>query len=52
VIVDLARHVGQADIIREGIDGAVGLQADVSNLPDEQDWPAYVAKLTALAERY
>jgi uncharacterized damage-inducible protein DinB len=52
VIVDLARHVGQADIVREGIDGAVGLRVDVSNLPDEQDWPAYVAKLTALAERY
>jgi uncharacterized damage-inducible protein DinB len=52
VIVDLSRHVGQADIIREELDGAVGLQADVSNLPDESDWPAYVAKLTALAERY
>jgi hypothetical protein len=52
VIADLARHVGHADIIREGIDGAVGLQADVSNVPDDQDWPAYVAKLTALADRF
>jgi hypothetical protein len=52
VIVDLSRHVGHADIIREEIDGAVGLQADVSNLPDQQDWSAYVAKLTALAERF
>lgn len=51
VIVDLARHVGQADILREEIDGATGLRAGVSNLPENLDWPAYVAKLTALAER-
>jgi hypothetical protein len=52
VIVDLARHVGHADILREQIDGAAGLRADVSSLPEQADWPAYVAKLTALAERF
>jgi hypothetical protein len=52
VIVDLARHVGHADILREGIDGAVGLREGVSNLPDDPDWPAHVARLTALAGRY
>jgi uncharacterized damage-inducible protein DinB len=52
VIVDLARHVGHADILREGIDGAAGLRPDNSNLPEEQDWPAYVEKLTELAERF
>jgi hypothetical protein len=51
VIVDLARHVGHADILREEIDGAAGLRAGVSNLPEQQDWPAYVAKLTLLAEQ-
>jgi hypothetical protein len=51
VLVDLARHVGHADILRESIDGAAGLLARASNLPD-QDWPAYVAKLTALADRF
>jgi hypothetical protein len=51
-IAELARHVGHADILREQIDGAVGLRAEVSNLPEQQDWPAYVAKLTALAERF
>ena len=51
VLVDLTRHVGHADILREGIDGAAGLRSDVSNLPD-QDWPAYVDKLTRLAERF
>ena len=52
VIDDLARHVGHADILREHIDGAAGLRADGSNLPEQQDWPAYLAKLTALAERF
>jgi uncharacterized damage-inducible protein DinB len=52
VIVDLARHVGHADILREEIDGAVGLRAEFSNLPEQLDWPAYVAKLTILAERF
>jgi uncharacterized damage-inducible protein DinB len=52
VVVDLARHVGHADILREQLDGAAGVRADLSNLPDQQDWPAYVAKLTLLAERY
>jgi uncharacterized damage-inducible protein DinB len=52
VIVDLSRHVGHADILREQLDGSAGLNARVSNLPDEQDWPAYVAKLEALAERF
>ena len=50
VLVDLSRHVGQADILREQVDGAAGLGADGSNLPEQQDWPAYVAKLTALAD--
>ncbi|HET8559922.1 MAG TPA: DinB family protein [Marmoricola sp.] len=49
VTVDLARHVGHADILREGIDGSAGLLAGASNLPERQDWPAYVARLTALA---
>ena len=53
VITDLSRHVGQADILREELDGAAGLTSDVSNLPEsDYDWLAYVAKLTALAERY
>ncbi|MGN6575804.1 MAG: DinB family protein [Nocardioides sp.] len=51
VLVDLTRHVGHADILREGIDGAAGVRAQGSNLP-ELDWPAYVAKLTGLAERH
>jgi uncharacterized damage-inducible protein DinB len=51
VLVDLARHVGHADILREGIDGAAGCVPTAPNLPD-QDWPAYVDELTRLAERF
>jgi uncharacterized damage-inducible protein DinB len=52
VSLDLARHAGQADIIREGIDGAVGWRRPDDNVPGDYDWPAYVAKLTAIAERF
>ena len=52
VIVDLTRHLGQADILREQLDGAVGLRRNVSNLPEPHDWPTYVAELTRLAERF
>ena len=52
VTSDLARHAGQADILREQLDNAVGLQPGNTNVPDGYDWPAYVEKLTALAERF
>lgn len=52
VLDDLARHVGQADILREQVDGAAGVRPGATNLPAGQDWPAYVARLTGLAERF
>jgi uncharacterized damage-inducible protein DinB len=52
VIVDLTRHLGQADILREELDGAAGLRRGVSNLPEPHDWQTYVAELTRLAERF
>lgn len=52
VIVDLARHAGHADILREGIDAGAGMRADASNLPDGVDWPAYVARLRQVAEQF
>jgi hypothetical protein len=51
-IADLQRHAGHADIVREHIDGSRGLLPQASNLPDDRDWPAYVATLTAIAERF
>jgi uncharacterized damage-inducible protein DinB len=49
VIYDLARHAGHADIMREAHDRAVGWQQTSTNIPDDYDWPAYVAKLNELA---
>ena len=51
VICDVARHTGQADIMREHHDGAIGMQRENTNIPDH-DWPAYVAKLTKLADQF
>ena len=52
MIVETARHAGQADIVREMIDGAAGLRADSSNLPDHDAdwWNTYVATLRQAAE--
>lgn len=50
VLYDLSRHAGHADLMRETIDGAIGWQRNNTNIPDGYDWPAYVVKLTALAE--
>jgi uncharacterized damage-inducible protein DinB len=49
VTCDLARHAGQADIMREELDAVIGCQPGSTNIPDGYDWPAYVATLTALA---
>ncbi len=51
VIDDLARHAGHADILREQVDGDVGCMSPGDNLP-EIDFPAYVARLTELADRF
>ena len=46
-----ARHAGHADILREQIDGAVGLAAGRTNI-SRTDWQPYVTKLSDLAERF
>ena len=52
--LDEARHAGHADILREQLDGAVGLRSEGNNLPewDEQRWADYVARLTLIAEAH
>ena len=52
VTCDLARHAGHADIMREQHDTAIGLRRTNSNIPDDYDWPAYVSKLTKLADHF
>lgn len=54
VVDDVARHAGQADILRESIDGFAGLNPTSPNLPegDQIDWQAYVAELTHIARSF
>lgn len=49
-IADLQRHAGHADILREQLDGSVGLLPSHSSLPSEVDWPAHNMRLTAIAD--
>lgn len=53
-IVDLQRHAGHADILRELIDGAVGLRAPGDNLPGEDAawWAAYRERLEEVARAF
>ena len=52
VIVDTQRHAGQADIIRELIDGAVGRLKGNDNMPprDRRWWAGYRDRLQRVAE--
>lgn len=50
MIAETNRHGGHADIVRESIDGATGLRAHVSNLPDDDyDWEAHLVRIEAAA---
>jgi len=52
LFADLAGHGGQADILREEADGAVGWRRAGDNIPPEYDWQTYVAKLTDIANKF
>ncbi|MFT4224779.1 DinB family protein [Micropruina sp.] len=54
VIAETQRHVGQADIIREYIDGAAGLSPRVDNLSDldAEGWRRHYDELQAIAEQF
>jgi len=51
VIAETHRHAGQLDIVRELIDGAVGVSQEGTNMPtaDKAWWEAYRAKLERVA---
>jgi uncharacterized damage-inducible protein DinB len=51
VIAETNRHCGHADIVRELIDGSVGLRKDNPNLPgeDQEWWAAYRSRLEQAA---
>lgn len=53
VVDDVARHAGQADVLRESIDGAAGLSPTSPNLPGGTfDWAAYRTRLTEIADGF
>jgi hypothetical protein len=51
-IAETQRHAGHADIVRELIDGRVGLREDNDNMPpgDEAWWANYRARLESVAK--
>jgi hypothetical protein len=53
LIAETHRHAGHADIVRELVDGAVGLQAGNDNLPPADDgwWAAYRGQLETVARQ-
>ncbi|MGY1644040.1 DinB family protein [Geodermatophilus sp. SYSU D00703] len=53
VCVEVARHAGHADIVRELVDGAVGMSPENSNLPERSaaEWAAFRYRVEAAAQR-
>jgi uncharacterized damage-inducible protein DinB len=53
MISETNRHAGHADIVRELIDGAAGIRADNSNMPEENPewWAAFRNKLEDAARQ-
>ena len=51
ITTETHRHAGHCDIIRELIDGSVGLRADATNVPEEDAdwWSEYRATVEASA---
>lgn len=54
MIAETHRHAGHADIVRELIDGTVGLRADNDNMPpvDEAWWAAYRERVESVAKGF
>jgi len=52
MIAETDRHAGHADVVRELIDGAVGLRPDNDNLPpvDQAWWESYRERLEQVAQ--
>jgi hypothetical protein len=51
MIAETSRHAGHADILRELIDGAVGMRADADNMAtsDARWWEEYRERLERVA---
>jgi uncharacterized damage-inducible protein DinB len=53
MIAETDRHAGHADIVRELIDGGIGVRAGNSNVPDAdaEQWAAYRERLEKIAQQ-
>ena len=53
LVAETNRHAGQADVVRELIDGAAGLSVEVSNLPSEDPawWAAHRDRVERAAQQ-
>ncbi len=51
MIAETHRHAGHADIVRETIDGAVGMRSYRGSIPDA-DWSAHHARVQAAAQTF
>lgn len=53
VVAETNRHLGHADILREGLDGSVGSRADRDNMApgDREYWEGYRVRLEEVARR-
>jgi uncharacterized damage-inducible protein DinB len=54
MINESARHAGHADVVRELLDGAIGVSATNTNAPDVDDpiWGPYRERLEAIARQF
>lgn len=54
VISDLTRHAGHADVLRELLDGSVGLRRDSDNMApgDQSWWQDYQDRLEQVAQQF
>ncbi|MDZ5077516.1 DinB family protein [Nesterenkonia sp. HG001] len=54
LIAETARHAGHADILREQLDGAVGMQDGNDNMPPAGDaeWQDHVVELQRIADEF
>ncbi|GAA5151570.1 DinB family protein [Pseudonocardia eucalypti] len=53
VVAETNRHLGHADILREGLDGSVGSRPDRDNMApgDQEYWTAHLTRLEEAARR-
>ena len=53
MVAETNRHAGQIDILRETIDGAVGVREGGTNLPDDDyDWERHLARVQGIADGF